>query len=352
MLTNNGLVLDEAVISNLADQIAELRSQGIQIILVSSGSIAAGVGELNMSARPERLNELQAAAAVGQASLVRSYDSAFSRHNVTIAQVLITHSDIANRERYLNARNTLQSLLELDVLTIVNENDTVATEEICVGDNDNLAALVANLVDADLLVLLTDQEGLYNADPRENAQAELVSLARADNEDLLAMASGGSALGRGGMVTKLAAARKASHSGASTVIANGRKESVLRKIMAGEDVGTMLCASGRVTSRKQWMAGQMRSEGALVLDAGAVVVLQQQGRSLLAVGVTQVQGEFQRGALVSCLDAQGNELARGLVNYSADEINRLKGLNSERFVEVLGYRGDHEVIHRNNLVLV
>lgn len=352
VLTNHGLTLSKPVVISLAAQISNLRALGIEVILVSSGSIAAGIGQLNMGARPERLNELQAAAAVGQAALVQSYDSAFDKHGVTIAQVLLTHADIADRERYLNARNTLQSLLKLDVVTIVNENDTVATDEICFGDNDNLAALVANLAEADLLVLLTDQDGLYEADPRAHPDAKLVSQTQAGDSTLTAMASGGSALGRGGMITKLSAAQKASHSGAATIIANGHKDHVLRRIFDGEEIGTLLTASGRVASRKQWMAGQMRSVGELQLDGGASTVIQQDGRSVLAAGVTAVRGEFERGALVSCLDSAGSEIARGLINYTAIEARKLIGLRSDEFTQVLGYCGDRELIHRDNLVLV
>ena len=272
VLTNNGLHLSDQVIVNLAQQISELRTSGIEVILVSSGSIAAGLGELNHVTRPERLDQLQAAAAVGQAALIQAYDNALAEHDIKIAQVLLTHSDIANRERYLNARNTLRSLLGMGVMTVVNENDTVATDEICFGDNDNLAALVANLVDADLLVLLTDQAGLYDANPRQNSNAKLVQRAQAGDPALLEMASGGSMLGRGGMVTKLAAAQKARHSGAATVIADGRAATVLTDLASGQNVGTLLTSKQRVNSRRQWMAGQMRHEGVVQLDEGATPV--------------------------------------------------------------------------------
>lgn len=352
ILTDNGLSLSPKVVISLANQIAELRNQGVEVVLVSSGSIAAGIGVLGMSERPERLNHLQAAAAAGQAALVQAYDSAFSDHQIKIAQVLLTHSDIANRGRYLNARNTLQSLLGMDVLAIVNENDTVATDEICFGDNDSLAALVANLIDADLLVLLTDQDGLYDADPRSNPDAKLISIAEAGDNALQAMASGGGTLGRGGMITKLSAAAKASHSGASTVICNGGAEGVLNRVYQGQEIGTLLFAGRRVTSRKQWMAGQMRSEGKVHLDAGAAEVIKSKGRSVLAAGMTQVEGTFERGSLVSCLDPQGTEIARGLINYASSEAVKLIGLRSDAFADALGYRGDHELIHRNNLVLL
>ena len=352
LLTDDGQGLDKQLIQRLIEQMVSLRERGVEVILVSSGSVAAGMNILAMDKRPERVNLLQAAAAVGQASLVRAYEEACAPFSVNIAQVLLTHADIANRERYLNARSTLITLLKLDVLTVINENDTVATDEICFGDNDNLAALVANLVDADLLVLLTDQDGLFTADPRNNQQAELVDEASADDASLLAMASGGSSVGRGGMVTKLTAAQSANRCGASTIIANGRKAQILRKLYDGERVGTLLIANQRLASRKQWMAGQMRINGSVTLDDGACRVLQRQGSSLLPVGVSQVQGEFARGELISCFDQAGNEIARGLTNYSADEVAKLKGQPSNRIAGLIGYHGDDELIHRDNLVLL
>jgi glutamate 5-kinase len=352
VLTQNGLSLSDSVVANLAEQLAYLRKNGVEVVLVSSGSIAAGLGRLGRTTRPERLDELQAAAAVGQAALIQAYDDAFSAHGIAIAQVLLTHADIANRERYLNARNTLRNLLGMGVLAIVNENDTVATEEICFGDNDNLAALVANLTDADRLVLLTDQAGLYRDNPRLNPDAELVREAVAGAPELMAMAGGGSTLGRGGMVTKLSAAEKASLSGATTVITDGRDDDVLVKLFEGDNRGTTLTPKRRVPSRKQWVGGQMRHEGELVLDAGAAAVLLNQGRSLLPVGVMAVSGEFERGALLSCVDSQGLEIARGLTNYGSDEVAKLIGVRSDRIAEVLGYGGDHELIHRNNMVVL
>lgn len=352
VLTNNGLTVSEPIVARLATQISKLRSLGVDVVLVSSGAVAAGLGRLDLKTRPEGLNELQAAAAVGQAALIQAWDRAFSKHNVVPAQVLLTHSDIANRERYLNARNTLQGLLKMGALPIVNENDTVATDEIRVGDNDNLAALVVNLVDADLLVLLTDQSGLFDADPRTRPDAQLIEEADAGNMELLKVAGEGSALGRGGMRTKLIAAEKASRAGASTVIAQGRSDDVLGKIYAGETVGTLLRAQERLRSRKQWMAGQMRGEGFFELDAGACRVIQEHGRSLLAVGVTQVRGTFPRGALITCCDEAGREIARGLTNYSSEEVQKILGLRSEDMHAALGYVGDNELIHRDNLVLI
>lgn len=352
LLTNDGEGLHRETIIKLADQIAYLRDKGIEVVLVSSGSVAAGVSQLGMRSRPTRLNDLQAAAAVGQASLVRQYEQAFQPYSIDIAQVLLTHADIANRERYLNAKSTLMRLLELGVLTVVNENDTVATEEICFGDNDSLGSLVANLVEADLLVILTDQNGLYTADPRSNPDAELLHEVCANDESLMAMASGGSSLGRGGMVTKLSAAQIASRSGADTVIASGREVDILQRLYNGEILGTLLKASDRVASKKQWMAGQMRLTGKVLIDDGAVDVLQLSGRSLLPVGVTSVEGDFKRGELVSCVSLAGDEVARGLCNYNADEARLIVGLSSEEISGILGYSGDHELIHRDNLVLL
>jgi len=352
LLTNDGQGLHRETIVDLAAQIAFLRNNAIEVILVSSGSVAAGVSQLGMDARPIKLNELQAAAAVGQASLVRYYEEAFQPFNINTAQVLLTHSDIANRERYLNAKSTLMRLLELGVLTVVNENDTVATEEICFGDNDSLGSLLANLVEADLLVILTDQDGLYTEDPRSNPEATLLHQAQANDEGLIDMASGGTSVGRGGMVTKLSAAQIASRSGASTIIANGREPEILARLYRGEELGTLLVANERVTSKKQWMAGQMRIAGKVVIDAGAAKVLLQSGRSLLPVGVVQVTGDFKRGELVSCVTESGAEIARGLSNYSSVDADKIKGYASEKISEILNCSGDHELIHRNNLVLL
>lgn len=352
LLTDNGQALNTEFIGGLAAQITYLREQGIEVVLVSSGSVAAGVSQLGMTTRPDRLNELQAAAAVGQASLVQCYDEAFKPFNVKTAQVLLTHADIANRERYLNAKSTLSTLLGLNVLTVINENDTVATDEICFGDNDNLGALVANLIEADLLVILTDQDGLYTADPRCNPDAKLLYQVEANDNSLLAMASGGSRVGRGGMVTKLGAAQTASHSGASTIIAHGKEPKVLQRLYSGEELGTLFIATERLASKKQWMAGQMRIAGSVTLDQGAANMLQTSGTSLLAVGVTAVSGDFKRGELISCLAADGIEIARGLSNYNAAEASEIMGKASGLIGELLGYGGDDELIHRDNLVVL
>lgn len=352
VLTSNGAILQPGVIAAIAQQVSKLKSLGINVVLVSSGSIAAGVGKLGLNKRPDRLNQLQAAAAVGQAALVKVYDDEFSNWGTNVAQVLLTHSDVANRRRYLNARNTLQALLKMGVMTIVNENDTVATDEICFGDNDNLAALVANMIEADALILLTDQEGLYSADPRNDEQAQLILQGHVGDERLMGMASGGGRLGRGGMKTKLSAAEKAAHSGAATIIANGNNKRVLLDLAAGKELGTLLCPQNRLSSRKQWMAGRMHSEGELVIDDGARDVILGSGKSLLAVGVLNVTGEFARGSLVTCITVDGTEIARGLINYSSIEVDLLKGKQSEHFADLLTYVGDRELIHRDNLVVL
>lgn len=352
VLTDHGRGLDIGLIGQLSGQLAQLRSYGIQLILVSSGAVAAGMTQLGMGTRPRRINDLQAAAAVGQASLVRHYEEALKPFEISIAQVLLTHADIANRERYLNAKSTLSRLLELGVLSVVNENDTVATDEICFGDNDSLAALVCNLVEADLLVVLTDQDGLYTADPRSNSAAELLHQVNANDDKLKEMASAGSDLGRGGMVTKIAAAQTANRCGALTLIANGREPNILHRIYQGENLGTLFEAGDRLTSKKQWMAGHMRSNGVVTLDDGAIEVLQLSGKSLLPVGVIGVSGEFKRGELISCVDAAGTEVARGLSNYGASEVEMILGQSSAHIADILGYGGDDELIHRDNLVLL
>jgi len=352
LLTDDGAGLNVQFIKKLATQIDYLREQGIEVILVSSGSVAAGLGQIGFTSRPERIDELQAAAAIGQATLIRHYEQVFEPLGIAIAQILLTHADIENRARYLNARNTLHKLLELKVLAVINENDTVATDEICFGDNDNLAAMVASLVEADLLVILTDQDGLYTADPRMDTSATLLTDVQADDSSLLKMASGSGTLGRGGMVTKLQAAKNAGRSGASTIIANGRTEQILAKLYRTEELGTLLHANQRLALKKQWMAGQVRIHGRLTIDAGAAKVLKEEGRSLLSVGVCQVDGEFERGALVSCVDESDKEIARGLCNYSAVEAAKLAGNSSELISEIIGYQGEDELIHRSNMVVL
>jgi len=352
LVTNNGLGLDVEAIGHWADQLVGLQEDGRQLVLVSSGAVAEGVKRLGLSRRPREIHLQQAAAAVGQMGLVQAYQTSFMRHGVEAAQILLSHADLSDRTRYLNARSTLTTLLEMGVIPVVNENDTVATAELCFGDNDTLAALVANLINADVMVVLTDQDGLFDADPRHNPEARLISSGQAGDPVLQAMAGSGSSLGRGGMLTKLGAARLASRSGTDTVIANGRLPRVLQRLLAAEPLGTMLVSGNEpVTARKQWLAGQLRVSGELQLDAGAVRVLRESGSSLLAVGVAAVGGEFRRGEVVACIDEKGREIARGLVNYDAGEVRQLLGQSSERIEALLGYSGDEEIIHRDNLVL-
>lgn len=352
LLTDQRSGLNAALVEQWIRQISTLREQGVEVVLVSSGSIVEGMHRLGWQTRPHEVFRLQAAAAVGQMGLVQMYESAFQRVGIRTAQVLLTGGDLSDRLRYLNARSTLRALLELNVVPVVNENDTVVTDDIQFGDNDTLAALVANLCEADLVVILTDQAGLYDTDPRENPAAALIETGRAGDPALGLMAGPGSALGRGGMVTKLAAAEKAARSGAATVICSGREDDVLARLRAGESLGTLLTpAKGRLAARKQWLAGRLTAQGTLRLDAGAADVLRQAGRSLLPVGVTAVQGGFERGDLVVCQDPGGAEVARGLVNYSAAEARRIIGQPSSRIEAILGYIDEPELIHRDNMVV-
>lgn len=353
LLTANGRGLDRDAIAEWVEQMSALRAQGVEIVLVSSGAVAEGMMRLGWENRPHALFELQAAAAVGQMGLVQAYESCFQKHNIHTAQVLLTHDDLSNRQRYLNARSTLRSLLGLGVVPVVNENDTVVTDEIRFGDNDTLGALVANLVEADALIILTDQEGLFDKDPRTHSDAQLIGEASADDESLEQMVGGTGSLGRGGMLTKLRAARLAARSGTATVITHGRTQNVLTNIYGGSDVGTYLqTGQAPLLARKQWLAGHLQLRGKLVLDDGAVKVLRDSGRSLLPVGVKNVEGSFIRGEAVACVDLQGREIARGLVNYSADETRKIMGRPSNELESVLGYVDEPELIHRDNLVLV
>jgi glutamate 5-kinase len=353
LLTNDGKGLAVDAIDDWVAQIADLRQAGREVLLVSSGAVAEGITRLGWTQRPHALHELQAAAAIGQMGLVQAYESRFQKFGLHTAQVLLTHEDLSNRQRYLNARSTLRTLLELGVIPIVNENDTVTTDEIRLGDNDTLAALVANLVEADVLVLLTDQQGLLDGDPRTNPSARLVPEALAGDVALEKMAAGsGGVLGRGGMLTKVRAAARAARSGTVTLIASGHEPAVLQRLAADERLGTCLKpSSGAVAARKQWLAGQLRVRGRLLLDAGAVKVLRGAGSSLLPVGVTRVEGEFDRGDLVVCIAPGGEEVARGLVNYNATESSRIIGQPSSRIEALLGYVDETELIHRDNLVL-
>jgi glutamate 5-kinase len=352
LVTNEGTGLDLAAIARWAQQIAGLRASGKEVVLVSSGAIAEGMKRLGWAKRPHSMHELQAAAAVGQMGLVQAYESGFREHGLRTAQVLLTHSDMADRQRYLNARSTLKTLLELGVVPVINENDTVVTDEIKFGDNDTLGALVTNLIEADALVILTDQQGLYSADPRKDVGAKLVSQGRAGDPALEVMAGGaGSAIGSGGMLTKILAAKRAARSGAHTVIASGRESEVLLRLGRGEAIGSFLYADTQpLAARKQWMADHVQLGGRLLLDAGAAKALSTDGKSLLPVGVRGVEGEFERGALVACVDAEGREIARGLVNYSATESRRIAGKASQDIEMILGYVDEAELIHRDNLV--
>lgn len=354
LLTNDGRGLCVDGLDAWVAQLAALRAAGKDVVLVSSGAVAEGMTRLGWKQRPEDLHRLQAAAAVGQMGLVHAYETRFRQYGLQTAQILLGHDDISARDRYLNARNTLLTLLALGVVPVVNENDTVVTDEIRFGDNDTLAALVANLIDADALLILTDQQGLFAADPRHNPAAELIAEAEVGDASLDVMVGGSAgSLGRGGMLTKLRAARLASRSGANTVIAGGRESRVIERVFAGETLGTLLLSrQPPIAARKKWLAGQLQLRGTVTLDDGAIQVLRQQGRSLLPVGVISVAGSFSRGDLVSCVDTRGLEVARGLVNYDAAEAEKIKRLPSHKIQEVLGYLGESELIHRDNLVLV
>jgi len=354
LVTNDGQGLDRQAVSHWASQIAALRSQGKQVVLVSSGAIAEGMARLGWAKRPTSMHELQAAAAVGQMGLAQAYEVAFSKHNLRTAQILLTHEDLADRQRYLNARSTLFALLRLGVVPIVNENDTVATDEIAVGDNDTLGALVTNLIEADALIILTDQRGLYESDPRKNPNARFVSHAKAGDLSLEAMAGGsGSGIGKGGMLTKILAAKRAARSGAHTVIASGREHDVMVRLAAGECIGSELRAELPVLSaRKQWMADHLRLRGKLILDAGAIHALLVEGKSLLPVGVRSIEGDFEPGDVVACLDPDGKECARGLINYSSSDARRIMGQPSSKIVDILGGMTEAELVHRDNLIIL
>ncbi len=353
LLTREGKGIDADAIRAWVDQMVELRQRGIELILVSSGSVVEGMSRLGWKQRPVALYELQAAAAVGQMGLARVFETCFEARQVLSAQILLTHDDISNRVRYLNARSTLRKLVSLGVIPVINENDTVSTEGIMLGDNDTLAGLVTNLVEADLCVLLTDQVGLLTGDPRRDPDARLVSLGKAGDPALEIMAGESGQFGRGGMRTKLKAAALAARSGTPTVIAPGLEAGVLLKLSEGVPLGTLLePAQAPLAARKRWLAGQLKVMGRLMLDEGAARVLMTSGKSLLAVGVKGVEGEFARGELVSCIDPDQREVARGLVNYGAGETRKIMGVASGRIVELLGYVDEPELIHRDNLVLI
>lgn len=353
LLTNHDSGLNTDLVNGLVDQIVALRAAGSEVVLVSSGAVAAGMRRLGWSHRPHELYRLQAAAALGQMALTQMYESAFKHHAIHTGQVLLTNADLSDRQRYINARSTLRGLLDLNIVPVVNENDAIVTDEIRFGDNDTLAALVANLIEADVLVLLTDQAGLYSADPRVQPEAELIGEAHAGEVHLYEMAGPPGKAGRGGMRTKLEAAEKAARSGTSTVIADGAREGVLMTIRAGEAAGTLLAARGtRLAARKQWLASQLQVKGSLFLDAGAARVIARDGRSLLSVGVTRVDGEFRRGELVTCMNPDGVQVARGLVNYSSTEAVQIIGHASSEIEKLLGYTYEPELIHRDNMVVL
>ncbi|MDQ4424675.1 MAG: glutamate 5-kinase [Thalassolituus sp.] len=353
LLTNDGTGLNREGMQSWVDQIAGLLQAGHEVVLVSSGSVAEGMTRLGWKTRPDEVHKLQAAAAVGQMGLVQAYETSFSKHGRHTAQVLLTHDDLSDRKRYLNARTTLRTLLDMGVVPIINENDTVVTDEICFGDNDTLGALAANLVEADLLVILTDQDGLYTADPRSNPDATLIFEGMATDPQYAAMAGGGGALGRGGMVTKVRAATLAARSGADTLIVGGRIDNVISRLHQGELVGTLLKAGqAPVAARKQWIAGHLKTSGVLTLDDGAVKALRTGGRSLLPIGVSKAAGRFERGEVVECRDERGQLIAKGLVNYSLSEAQKILKTPTSGLEQALGTVTEPEMIHRDNLVVL
>ena len=353
LVTNEGRGVDADAVGNWCRQMAALAAQGREVVMVSSGAIAEGMKRLGWPRRPKEIHELQAAAAVGQMGLAQIYESKLREHGMGSAQVLLTHADLADRERYLNARSTLLTLLRLKVIPVINENDTVVNDEIKFGDNDTLGALVANLVEADALVILTDQKGLYSADPRRDPAARFIHEAQAGTPELEQMAGGaGSSIGKGGMITKVLAAKRAASSGASTVIAWGGEPDVLIRLSAGEAIGTALIApTQKMAARKQWMADHLQMRGAVVVDDGAVAKLRDHGKSLLPIGIVDVQGEFHRGDVIAVRSATGLEVARGLANYSSSEARLIARKPSSEFERLLGFTGEPEMIHRDNLVL-
>ncbi len=354
IVTSEGTRLDEKCLSSLIKQIAVLISQNKKVILVSSGAIAAGIKKLGLKQRPKVLSELQSAAAVGQMDLVRIYEELFSDNNLIAAQVLLTHSDLSDRKRYLNARSTIFNLIKNNVIPVINENDTVASEEIRFGDNDSLAAMVANLIEADLLVLLTDQDGLFSSDPREDNNAKLINHGYADDKSLDDLASGTkSKIGTGGMSTKILAARRAALSGTHTIIASGKRVNVLVDLSSDEDIGTFLQSREvKLVARKKWLADNLKSNGKIFIDDGAEKALIHKGKSLLVAGVTKVTGTFDRGEVIQCVNKLGDEILKGLVNYNSEEVKKIIGLSSDKIESVLGYVNESSLIHRNNMIII
>lgn len=353
LLTNHGKGLNKKLLGAWSDQIASLHAQGHSLVLVSSGAIAEGISRMGMPQRPTTLHELQAVAAVGQTGLVQAYESCFQKHNLHSAQVLLTHDDLANRKRYLNARSTFKALLKYGVIPIVNENDTVSNEEIRLGDNDTLAALVCNLIEADLLIILTDQQGLYDSNPQTNAHAKLIQNASSNDPALLKFAGpSGTALGSGGMTTKILAAQKAARSGTDTIIVSGLEKQVIVRLLKSESLGSYLSAGQKTAiARKQWLGSHLIVAGSIVLDDGAVQALTQSGASLLCIGVVAIKGVFKRGDMVALQDSKGGVIAHGLINYSSQDSMKIMGYASKKIENLLGYCAESELIHRDNLIV-
>jgi glutamate 5-kinase len=354
IVTNDGRGLDEKCLSSLIKQIAILNSHKKKIVLVSSGAIAAGLKKLKIKKRPSALSELQSAAAVGQMDLVQVYERLFSQNNLIAAQVLLTHDDLSDRKRYLNARSTIFNLINKNVIPVINENDTVASEEIRFGDNDSLAAMVANLIEADLLVLLTDQEGLFSSDPRADNNAKLIDHAYVDDNNLDKLASGtNSEIGTGGMTTKIMAARRAALSGTHTIIASGRRVNILENLRNDQDIGTFLQSREfKLVARKKWLADNLKLKGKIYIDQGAEKALVDQGKSLLVAGVVKVTGNFDRGEVIQCVNESGSEILKGLVNYNSEEVKRIIGVSSDKIETILGYVNESSLIHRNNMIII
>ena len=354
IVTNDGDGLDEKCLSSLIKQISILNSQNKKVILVSSGAIAAGLRKLGVKKRPKVLSELQSAAAVGQMDLVRIYEELFSDNNLISAQILLTHSDLSDRKRYLNARSTIFNLIKNNVIPVINENDTVASEEIRFGDNDSLAAMVANLIEADLLVLLTDQDGLFSSDPRDDNNAKLIRHGYVDDKNLDDLASGTkSTIGTGGMATKILAARRAALSGAHTIIASGKRNNILVDLSNDEDIGTFLQSREvKLVARKKWLADNLKSNGKIYIDQGAEKALIHKGKSLLAAGVTKVIGTFDRGEVIQCVNESGHEILKGLVNYNSEEVKKIIGVSSDKIESILGYVNESSLIHRDNMIII
>ena len=354
IVTNDGEGLDEECLSSLIKQISILSSQNKKVILVSSGAIAAGLKKLRVKIRPKVLSELQAAAAVGQMDLVRTYEELFADNDLISAQVLLTHDDLSDRKRYLNARSTIFNLIKNNVIPVINENDTVASEEIRFGDNDTLAAMVANLIEADLLVLLTDQDGLFSSDPREDNDAKLIHHSYVDDKNLDSLASGTkSKIGTGGMTTKIMAARKAALSGAHTIIASGRRDNILVDLSNDKDIGTFLQSREvKLLARKKWLADNLKENGKIYIDNGAEIALINKGKSLLVAGVIKVTGTFDRGEVIQCVNKSGDEVLKGIVNYNSEEVKKIIGLPSDKIEAALGYVNESSLIHRNNMIII